>query len=313
VTNFKIAQMVGDSFGRDYQYWPSIKRSEIPFLSPAPDPAIYDEIWPVDITLEQLLQLTLRIRNWDFSGNASAATTYNPPGGGTPEIVSGSANIAETQLTVLKLKESDFTFIAADKETDIIGRGVSQDYKMSAFKGLANYSVGAITGDAPVSAWSTTSNTSGPFSGSTPSANVAGALTPGLFTGMPVLYDPVTKLFSPPFTNIGSIIPTRSGENQFGVGIAFKRNPQTVLSGSSPRILRVPGVMSVVFGGIVPDFDVPIEMDFRLVFEAVGGSVSGSGSCDFTLEATDWWQFKNSLGQLVYDEADGHQIADPFA
>lgn len=302
--NFAVAQMVGDKFARDHQYWPTILRSEIPSLSAAPDPSTYDTIWPVDITLDQLLALALRARNYDFSGNCTVSKSITDS---ITTTQSGVANIAETQLTVLKQKP-DFSLIGAEKETDIIARPIEIGYKSTSFKGLANYSIGAPTGDAPRSVWSTSGDI-GNFNGTTPASGV-GAINPIIFSGFPVLYNPATQKFSPPFNPIGIMIPATG---QILVSVAFNRHPQTILSGTAPLLLRKPGVMSVVLGGIADDFDVPVELQWRFQFEFPGSHVSGTGDCDFTLEATDWWPFRNSLGQLVYNASDGQQIADPFA
>lgn len=305
--NFAVAQMVGDTFARDHQYWPTILRSEIPLLNPAPDPSTYDTIWPVDITLDQLLALTLRARSYDFSGNCTISKSITT---GTTTTQSGVGNIAETQLTVLKQKP-DFSLIGAEKETDIIARAIEMGYKSTSFKGLANYSIGAPTGDAPRSVWSTTGDL-GNFNGTTPAGGF-GSLQPSIFGTWPVLFDKATGKFSPPFIPIGALIPGGVGGNTISASVVFKRTPETVLSGTAPLLLRTPGVMSVVLGGIAPDFDVPVELQWRFVFEFPGSSVAGTGDCDFTLEATDWWPFKNSLGQLCYDSGTGAQIADPFA
>lgn len=312
--NFNIPYLVGDMVGRDHQYWPTILRSEIPFLTAAPLPARYDSIWPVDITLEQLLALTWRVRNWDFSGSCAVSKTIQNAGDPAVFTQSGSADVAETQLTVLKLRQSDSALIASDKEPDIIRRFVIQGYKASSFTGLANYSIGAVTGDAPISAWES-SGDFGTFSGSTPPANTPGedAMAPSVLSGFPILYNPTTQMFSPPFAGIGEMIPFIFGGSPLVASVQFLRNPATVLSGTGPLTLRKPGVMSIALGGIAPDFDVPVELQWRFTGESPGSHVSGTGDCDFTLEATDWWPFKNSLGQLVYAADDGAQQNDPFA
>lgn len=111
-----------------------------------------------------------------------------------------------------------------------------------------------------------------------------------------VLWKPDTSEFSlpvggfgPPIGTSGNVIPIdhTANLNQLGLTLSFFRTPVTVAS--STFALKAPGVLHVT--GIDNPFNVPIQMEWNLDFFDALGTVSGSGSADFTLEATEFWPY----------------------
>ena len=309
---FRIPYGVGNILGRDHSQWPTIVRSQIPDLTFTPDLTTYDNIWPVDITLAQLMALSWRVKKWSLAGTASASLSYANGGSISASV---SASIPATDCVTLKF-DPILGVVAATKELDLIGTLFSYGYRTSAYTSLGNYTIGPVDGSGvftPVVApWSSSyTDGSGTY---TDSGNTS--LGTGILGLWPTLYDPVTKLFSPSFNDVGAFDINAHAAPVSGVafvfGLAFRRSPITVASMIGPGALEAPGTFTVI-SHIAPDFVVPLQLGWHLVFEGIGSTSSGSGSGAFTLEATEFWPYQNSLGQPVYDVTTGAQINDPFA
>lgn len=298
---FNVPYLVGNTFNRDHVQWPTILRNEIDDVHPGLTDDEKDAIWPVDVTLQQILSLCWRVRKWDFSGSVavSVGTSYpNPP---APDIVnnaSGTATVDATEIVNI------LNGVEATRERDLVGR-VWDDTTNALtrfYKNLVSDGLSFVEGNVPVSDWTTTSSISGDDSGFL-SAEFQALSDYHLF-------DEDTEQFGPPFNGPGVLIAGSSSD--LIASARFFRNPDTVLSGPTPTLLKFPIVMTVI-PGIAPSFNVPMELSWRFSGEPPGGTTSGTASGSFTLQATEFWPYSNTLGQSVYDDGSGEQIADPFA
>lgn len=299
---------VGNTIDRDHINWPTLLRSEIATVIGALTTDEKDRKWPVDVTLAQVMALCWRVKKWKFNGAVSVAMDYSFSGTSFSTVATSS--IADCDLYPL----NGNTFAAPTREQDLVGVQFSNAYPK--YQALVNGGIGAPDGSAPISAW--TVNSTGDIvvneSGSTPASGV-GALAPAIF-GDFVLYDDGTKLFAPPFSGVGALVPnspTPSPSPFFSLSIGFNRNPSTVSSGTGPLLLKAPATLTII-PHITDSFDVPMELQWRLVGEDPGSVVSGGiGTGTFILEATEFWPYENSLHLPVWNSADGSSVNDPFS
>lgn len=290
---------VGNTIDRDYINWPTLLRSETGLSTDD-----QDKIWPVDISLDQVTALCWRIRKWKLSGSSTVTLNYDD-GIHTPIAVTAVATIADHDIFVLKSNGSNL--VEATREQDLI----SLIFDPIRYQALVNGGIGAPDASAPVSSWIITGDES--ETGSTPSSG-AGRLQPIIFQAG-VLYDEATKVFSPPFSGPGNLIPnflTPGGSSIFQLSAQFKKNPQTLLSGIGPLALLAPASISIV-PGIASSFNVPIELAWRLIGEDAGSSINGTGSGNYTLQAVEYWPYENSLHLPVWSSVDGSSVNDPFS
>lgn len=308
----RVAYAAGNTAGRDLVNWPTILRSERATVLPLVDPLLYDEIWPVDITLAQAMALAWRVKKWRLTGSCEVAIDYFDPSGPTQTIIgSGESEFDNQDIAVLS-EDALATEIEAATESDLVRRVFDSRYQA-----LVNHGVARLSGDAVIANWSLTFTVpANSASGSTPAAGGLGnnPLSFGMMNGF-WLFDPDTQKFAPPFVAIGRVIDAPQGSGGTAgmlVVVSFHRSPVTVLSGTGPLLLRAPGTMTVK-PLIAADFTVPLQIGWRLPGEAVGSVVSGTGSADLTLEAVEYWPFADSENLPVYDSATGTQLRDPFS
>jgi hypothetical protein len=282
----RVGYMVGDTKGRDHQMFPTILRSEI-LAKLGPDTnSQQDSIWPVDISLAQIMALFWRVRKWSLTGSMSGSCTQDF------YSESATATIAATDLFPLKYDPIAGTITAITKEADLLyyAFGPWGGYYGLQFAGIgAPYDpateIGGIT-----SSWSI----SGTYSDS-------GSCQVDLsFPSNLLLFDPVTKLFSLPFKPTG---------NPGGFGWFTWNSGYARLVSTFSRVGTSGGI--TIKPMIAPDFDVPMDAIITLLPPV--GTDSAAATCAFTLQATEFWAYQNSLGQPVYDTSSGAQINDPFA
>lgn len=296
----RVFYMVGDTEGRDCQQWPTIVRSEINHAVGILTEDERDQIWPVDITIDQLMALAVRVKKWKLNGNIEVSKTVAGVGFGT---ASASAVLRETEIVVITEGAE------ATRESDLV-RTVFND----PYHALVNEGTKPRPGANPISDWTETADFGiGEWSGSTPpTANVVDSLNLILFGGF-VLFDPNTGLFAPRFEGIGNLVALQFGGAPLFAFANFNRHPQTISSGVTPIILRAQAVMTIN-PVVAPSFTVPMSIGWRFVGEAVGDPASGSGSGEFSLEAVEFWPYENSRHEPIWDTTDGEPIdSDPLA
>lgn len=297
--SFNIPYLVGDKLGRDHIQWPTILRAGIDAVRPGLTDDQKDEIWPMDITLAQIIAFCWRVRRWELSGSIAASKSITF--GLSTNTVSGTATVDATEI-VTRLNG-----VEAVSERDLIGRVFddSTNARTMAYKSLVNDGLSVAVVNDLVSDWETTGDLNGDFSG------FAVINFSGLFGYH--LFDEATRKFAPPLDGFGFLIPNTLSDNQLQVTLGFNRSPVTVLSGATPTILKVPLALTVS-PGIAPSFDFPMQLAWRLTSEVPGGTVIGSGSGAFTLTAVKFWAHTNTLGQPIYDEDTGAPTGnDPLA
>lgn len=296
-----VSYFVGDTIHRDHGNWPTILGSAI-----ADGPA-KDETWPVDVTLDQWMALCWRIRKWVLTGGCSVSKTIHYTAEGqSPVTAIGTATLVPADIWLLK--GTGGSDARCTREADIVGVVGGEDVGP-----LVNGGFGAETGHAPISNWTQLRDGTVPYSGSTPPATVSIPFDTALNMDIlgTALYDPSTKLFSPPFSGLGSVINGFSVPLNVHVGCT--RDRTTALSGVAPFSCHFPIDLTVI-AHIVPTFTVPMQLAWRFVGEppsSAGIITSGLGSGAFTLEATEFWPHKNRRGEQVYG-VNGSQINDPF-
>lgn len=301
----RVAYFAGNTIGRDHLNWPTILRSEIAGLFPGITDEEKDNKWPVDVTLAQILALVWRVKKWRLTGNCEADLVYSDSP--TAIVINGTSEFDADQF-IQVLTDGD---VAATRESDLVKRVFVAPYKA-----LVNEGVGSISGTSPIASWEIdgTLDTGGgpsPFSDSN-STDVSGALDLR-FVGGFHLFD--SGMFSPPFESlIGNMVNGPAGINGPGflVNVKPNRNPETVLSGTGPLLLKAPGTLTIK-PLITADIVVPLEISWRLPSEAVGSTITGTASADLTLEAVEFWPYKNSENLPVWNSATGAQLRSPFS
>lgn len=275
-----VSYVAGNTKGRDHIQWPTATRTQLDDPGSAPSAILgvlsedqRDQFWPVDVTLLQIMALCWKVRRWTLDGACSVNMVYTPDVGG-PFHFTGVSTVDATEMV---------TFAGASeatRERDLVGQVIFAN--TTPYKCLVNGGVGAKPGADLTSDWSTTSDLNGDFTGSTP-------MLFNMLAGFH-LFDEITKKFAPPIQTFGNLIPASGGFNQLILNVTPHRHPVTAESVIGPEVLKAPGLLTVK-PGIVPDFEVPLQLSWRLQFEQPGSALSGSGSGTFTLEATDFWTY----------------------
>lgn len=256
-----------------------------------------DELWPVDLTFDQMFAICWRVKKWRLNGSVAFSETR-----GT-DSASSAADLDETEVCALYDTESE-SGIEATRERNLVSRVFNDTYRA-----LVNSGFGFRPNEIAVSNWATSANFGvGSWSGSTPSSPPSPPALSFSMLGNYVLYDPETHLFSPPFNGLGPLIPQEFAGNPLFGSADFDRNPETVSGGAI--LLKTPGTLTVTTG-ITSSFQVPIQISWR--FDGGGTGTSGSGSGDFTLEAAEYWPYENSTHSPVWDSVSGGPLVDPFS
>lgn len=309
----RVRYLAGNTIGRDHPQWPNVLLSELPTLFPGITADEIDQTWPADVTLAQEMALCWRVKKWRLTGSFEVTINYFDPSGPTQTIIgSGEGEFAaDTFLSVLS-EDLILGEIEAVTESDL----VKTQFGAAPYAPLVNNGTGHLVDNSPVLDWEIDFSTpAASTSGSTPPSG-AGALTIKFLGGFH-LFDTGTSLFSPIFTSgLGNVIDVPQGGGftpGLLVNVRYNRNPQTVLSGTGPLLLKAPGTLTIK-PLITADIAVPLEISWRLPAEAVGSVISGTASGDFVLEAEEFWTYENSLGQPVWNSVTGEPInGGPFS
>lgn len=304
-----LRYVVGNTSGRDHINWPTKLRSELAGALLLTPPEL-DTYFPVDVSLAQIMALCWRVKKWTFNGALEASIHYEEIPGDNFLVIdaTGAAELDETEVFTLKDDGSPAT-----TERDLVCREADSTYRA-----LVNRGIGPPDGVGIVSNWTnngvqSTFGSPSPFSfsGSTPADNSGFQFQ--IFNGFFVGFD--AGVFMPPFVVFNSLLVNSSIQ----VGIIANRNPQTILSGSGPTVLRNPSAITIDLSGMqdwegntIPNFDLPIEITWRLGGMSPGSACSGTADGGFTLKAVEFFEYANRAGAPVYD-AGGALLVSPFS
>lgn len=298
---FNVPYLVGNTYLRDCQNWPTLTRAQLPTFFPDVDPTQYDNIWQGSLTAAQERILSWRVREWKVEG--AIDLTYREIGPSNDALIVASSVLAGTIYSLTKLSLTDSTEARSSKEIDLIKRVTAEPYSRALFKALVNFGFGTEDGGTfPTSTWNSTINGLVPEFATQP-------IQMNVNSGF-VLFDPVTGLFTPNNVGFGSIFTS----SYFQGDLSFNNDPQTVLAGTAVIVLKKPCDCTIKTDGLVPDFVLPMQLAWRSTGEAPGDAVTGSADCSVTLTAMRYWTNSNTLGQALYDETTGVPTgANPFA
>lgn len=273
MSNYTIPYLVGNKPVRDHQYWPLI------------DSEIVDAYQLIVAELQTLLHIAWRVREWTISGGTMSFEWHTTPGNPATPLRSVSGSWDEFTMEMKRMLEDMSDTRDVTDERDILGPPT--DSSISDWLTLRNV---GVQGSTP-GTW--TSPTLPSFSG-----DVVGG-----FFGAAGTYDPDRKVFAPPFGLTGTAL--RAGNHPIVTFFAISSGELA----DDPSIDDAEGVITVIDPAGGSSFVIPIGI---VGFDTVNLQGTGTVS-DITVTPTRWWKFKNSLGEDVYDEYTGAEIADPFA
>lgn len=346
----RVAYPVGNTNGRDHQYWPTLTKEQAFALGLYSDTVVghYRMAldYPIAMTLAQIQIMSWRVLEWKVD---AAAWTASEAAFDVP--VAGQDDIAELNDTGT-LPEFRFRI---QRRTP--GTGVPVDVTDEADM-LSDWSDWQLKGDfipqtfAGVPVWKTLRNlgVSQGFSNGVNATGLVAAPDPtmilgafnftepynhvkfgesGTFTGGKlviftmagyIIYDPVLHLFYPPllFSFSGATLPLiRAGR----AGTIFNLLPLVPPPLPPPEEGFDPpipcGFFTIEFGSAGPD-QVSCQVYRTAVANAAGSGPPlivppSTGSLDLTMSPTQWWPYRTSGGLPVYDTTTGAQIRDPFS
>lgn len=306
----RINYAVGNTKDRDVQYWPTILRAQIPDLTFAPDPSLYDEIWPVDVTEAQVMALSWRVKKWLLTGGITIGLTSVRTGLDTT-VYSGTATL---EGYLYPIREGG----PCATEADLLYRVFTWPFSTGVnagkqFTTLGNDGIAAQDGALIQDTWEVTGARTPDGGGSIPiSLSGTKELNMTIGAGFPYLFN--AGLFSPRFDSldgpnsigyIGAVIPGGAGF-EIAASANFNRNPRTIASAVFPSgEIVTPGTFTIR-SHIAPDFVVPIEVGSSQSGGA-GSTTAGSNSGAFILEAVEFWSYGGT-----WDTSSGVQLLEPF-
>lgn len=319
--SFRVPYLVGNTRLRDHQFWPTILRSELnDFLISQGQTdtnsrhRFIDQFWPVPVSLETIMQMAWRVREWTISGGpisyvgSQAADLPIQPEDTTWSM---TATFEEFLLKAKRLDEDDNLRDVTD-ERDLLGPASDSD-NMPEWQTLRNAGVQGETDGDEITV-STSSN-------SPPYVEPEGKLELLLF-GDYTIFDPDTGLFYPQIVLDSRFFGlTISGPDTFG--------PQTELFTLSTTPIAPPlsappfGVNRDVQQGTLTVINPTPGEDNIVIPLGMFGEPSGSappfwiqggtGSVALTMTPTRFWQYATTGGDPVYSETTGEVFNDPFS
>lgn len=284
--SFRVGYPVGNTKDRDVLQWPTLLRGELVEFMTANNPG--DDVgvlWPVSITLTQILALAWRVRTWRLTG--SFGVTAGHDGGPSHLFAPQQASV------VASIQACDINVFGITDELGLISDGSPSPL---GFVGLRNAGIGRFN---PISFTFEAQDDLDPGFPTQSGTNTNATLNIFLNGGNgyeAVIYDPGTKKFSP------YIAVAMGGANILLYGVNVK-----------PVAATSNGLLTVT-PGIAPAFTVPLYASGN--YNPGGSPPPGAysfGSAEMSLTATQFWPYKTSTGLPVYNESTGAQINDPFS
>jgi hypothetical protein len=341
VTHCKVPYLVGTKVLRDHQYMPTLTKDEYIILfggtpgNPA-DEASYNFNHPIGVSLEMMQRLAWRVREWTIAAGSWSSRFIIIDGPiqepGNFAFVDATGTTAEFSFGQRMTAANDDPDVFGKSERSIIGPWELQSLRGDFFprlpapsqfiwKTLRNRGVDAkvdstypadlghprmnhltsyfIEPDPPHPPFDPVTETNGGGFAHTLGMEIRFRMLSDY-----VVFDPVTKLFYPNMI-FGVFVETVPDGSIIPDGIIFNAEFQSEFEADgSPGGSHGSGTFTID-AGEGNTVDVPIAV-------ANGGRFT-AGAYGVTMTATKFWEFRNSLGQPVYDELTGVQIADPFA
>lgn len=313
----RVPFLVGNTRLRDHGIFPTILRSELndkliaQGLTDTNERLRFiDRLWPVPVSLDMLMQMTWRVREWEIAG-----ASLNYVGSKTlGETWSMTASFESFSMKAKRVSGVDL--IDVTDEAKLLGP-YTDTATMPEWKTLRNAGVRGFTDPEAIDVTVTDSDTgteTGPF------------VTPKGFYEMILfgdytIYDPDTQMFYPKL-GLDALF-----NNLTDFGALGTSGPQLTTTTLSTAPLGPPlpppafglaadvpqGTLTIV-NSIAGNVVVPLGM-----LGTPGGSSppawlsGGSGSASLTMTPVKWWPYATKAGAPVYDEDTGAQIADPFS
>lgn len=292
----RLRYPVGNTNGRDHIYYP--------ILTPAE--ALANSLSPrfLSVNLATMMALAWRVKTWRIAAFDVAATLH----GDFPEAGGGGGSTDEIITTAFTVPQFDIPNGA------VLERGLINTFFLTFGSGtrggLRNAGWSGNSGSTVSETTTITFNStppedfdppSGSASGTFDSVGAAGStvqIGTGGFNG--VFFDPVTKLFYP--------------EINFGSSIILHYGGALSFSGSVDQVSSSGGFLTVD-PVVVPTFQLPLQIaghinPFRGMFAPTDITSAGISP---VMTAQEFWPYANSVGDPIYDTADGSVINDPFS
>lgn len=340
MSNFNVPYLVGNTFGRDYQMWPTLLRSEFLTLlggDTVDTRRIADVERPLGIPLDAMQMLSWRVKEWQIPATsfAAAGIRFDLPGSGcgfdNAVHFTLAGNTPAFNFQIHRKIPTSPGFRNVTDEKDILGPWDDQPLRNDFF-----YPGGL---NPPIPIWKTLRNAGSTAEADRDLITIAETLIEpynhSLFSPRTsvdfdenftlfeflrnyVIYDPDEKKFYPPINlNYTDNFPA-AGTSMWEAFLIPSVRHET------PEFPDVSyGTLTINFGmSGVSSVTVPLGRlgDRQLTAAEIldGCTIPGSpdrgpaGGMDIVMNAISFWPFQNSLGQAVYDATDGHQIANPF-
>lgn len=313
----RVAFVVGNTPGRDHGIFPTILRSELNdkliaqgLIDTNERLRFIDRLWPVPVSLDMLMQMTWRVREWEVSGSSILYTGSKTPG----ETWSMTASFESFSMKAKRVSGVNLRDVTDEK--DLLGP-YTDTATMPEWKTLRNAGVRGFTDPDAIDVSAVDSDTgteTGPF------------VTPKGFYEMILfgdytIFDPNTQMFYPKL-GFDALF-----QNLTDFGALGTSGPQLTMTTLSTAPLGPPlpppafglaadvqqGSLTIV-NPIAGNVVVPLGM-----FGSPGGSSppawlsGGSGSVSLTMTPVKWWPYATKAGAPVYSEEDGSTLADPFS
>lgn len=261
-----------------------------------------DRGWPVAVDLATIQQMTWRVRKWEVS-----AGSFEYHGISQFGAIHYQWNVSWPAFSIVPKRatvpfDPDNPVRDVTAEPDLLGQNPNQPFT------LRNEGVqGGLPSDE-VTADLIPNTDNGIPSTDDPAATVSGSML-----GSIIIFDPDTQLFYPPATGFFGFAAENTGLHELEVyplstdPIADPLTAPTINGGTREDVPQ--GTLTIVC-----PWGTNLVIPIGMFGHASPGSVpDGSGSAEVIVTPVKWWQYRNSLGQDVYDEDTGATIANPFA
>lgn len=291
---------------------------------------ITDRLCPAPVTLEQLMKMAWRVREWKVEAASFSYTGFRQIIAPGPYHWTITAALPEISLKMKRVKvpaDIDDPLRDVTDEQDILGPATDADLGLGLADPWATLRNAGVQGTADPEEIEVSGSTddNGPSPHLIDPAHDPPDQTFGSFVasllGSYVIYDSDSGMFFPPIFIGGffSVVNPNVGVGQTaGAQCSFYTLPVTPTAPPDPTPpAGVAGDVqqgTLTIQGIGTDIVVPVGM-----FGEQDGSAppgwpdGGSGSVTLEMSPVSYWPYKNSLGAPVYAEATGAQLVDPFS
>lgn len=330
MSNFRVAYPVGNTPGRDHQFWPTATRDELRAIlvaefdvtEPDAQNRIFDNGWPVGVTLDVLMMMAWRVREWTMETSSFSYTGIEAMNPSLNWNITGT--LPEFALKMRRRKrpiDTDNPMREVTDELDILGPA-SDPFDIGEapvrWQTLRNCGVNGRAVQSEIILTGSSSHSTFPFL-DPPYLEPGGDYFAQIFGEFPmsefsqyVIFDPDTNLFYPRFSAGGRferLIGTVDNSSGAAVEIYCLPVTPTTISPETPQGNFT--ITNPIIGE--PDIVIPLGMRGEPAGVHPPFWQGGTGSVELAMSPTAFWPYENSLHQPVWDVDTGTQLVSPFS